>query len=332
MTDDSTLALLTTMLVQTLDARQFDIPALLRRAGIDPAVLENGHARVPPEQVDRLWEAAMEVSGGDLSIALDHATHRNWSNFHLFGLGLNASATLAEASERMARAYRVINPSAPVFCDSANGEFHVTCEPAYTGWAAPRELAFLAIVVARWRSMLRADLVPLRVQCATVARPSDAALCSRIDALFGCAVQYGQPQVRISLPLAVAQERLPMADAAFAAHCDAIVAHYLAEIERPAIATSVVRCISRGLFDRQSVADSLCISSRTLQRRLAAENLSFAQLLEETRRGLADNYLRSGRFAVKEVAYMLGYTDAANFSRAFRGWFGQTPESIRVRA
>lgn len=332
MSDNSALALLTAMLVKTLEARHYHGGELLRRAGIDPAVLEHPHLRVSPMQIDRLWEVAMEASGGDLSIAIDHARHPHWNNLHMFGLGVNASATLADASERMARAYRVINPSTPVLCESSNGEFHVSCEPVSKGWVPAREIAFLALILHLWRQALHPDLRPARVQSMTVERPADAALCRHIDDFFGCHMQYGQQHIRISLPLTVAQARLPMADATFAARCDAVAASYLAEIERPPIAAAVSRCIGEGLFDKDSVAGRLGISARTLHRRLAADNLSFARVLEETRRALAENHLRSGRFAVKEVAYMLGYADAANFSRAYRSWFGRTPGSMRMRA
>lgn len=331
MTDHSQLAAVTALLVKTLEERGFDCQALLLRAGIEPARLSETDARLPSESVDRLWQAIMEVSNGDLSIAIDYVQRHNWSTLHVFSFGLHASANLIEVSERIARAMRFLSDITRVVCSRAGIEFHLTCEPAGSSWAAPREVVCLAIVLNIWRSVLRADLAPLCVQFLAVDRPANAAMRARIEDYFGCPVLYRQKHIRMTLPLDVAQEPLPMANTVLAARSDAVVTEYLAEFERPAFAAAVVRCIAEGSFDKDSVARQLGISPSTLQRRLMAEKLNFKQLLLETRRNVAEGYLRSGRYSVKEVAYMLGYADPASFSHAFRDWYGVPPDTIRQR-
>lgn len=78
------------------------------------------------------------------------------------------------------------------------------------------------------------------------------------------------------------------------------------------------------------VARSLAIGARTLQRRLAEHGLGFADLLDTTRRTLAENYLRRSELTLAEIAYMLGYVEQASFFRAFRRWHGETtPDAFR---
>jgi AraC-like DNA-binding protein len=48
-------------------------------------------------------------------------------------------------------------------------------------------------------------------------------------------------------------------------------------------------------------------------------------VLDETRRGLAEAYLRDARFSQAEIAYLLGFSDQSNFSRAYRRWTGHSP-------
>ena len=71
------------------------------------------------------------------------------------------------------------------------------------------------------------------------------------------------------------------------------------------------------------------MSTRSLQRHLAAAGLSFAGLVDDVRFQLACGLLRDPHSKVVEVSAELGYTDSANFTRAFRRWAGVSPRSFR---
>jgi AraC-like DNA-binding protein len=77
------------------------------------------------------------------------------------------------------------------------------------------------------------------------------------------------------------------------------------------------------------IAARLHLSARTLQRKLAADGLSFSQLLDDVRREQALHRLRIGTTHLVELAYMLGFVDTNSFYRAFRRWTGTTPEKYR---
>ena len=83
------------------------------------------------------------------------------------------------------------------------------------------------------------------------------------------------------------------------------------------------------LPDLASSATALNMSSRTLVRRLAVQNSSYKQLLEATRSDYAKNLLQTTHLTVAEIAYVLGYSDAANFIRAFRRWYAVSPAAWR---
>src|SRR5260370_45443 len=86
----------------------------------------------------------------------------------------------------------------------------------------------------------------------------------------------------------------------------------------------------------EDIADTLHISSRTLQRRLQDEGSSFQRVLEEARHQLARHYLNNSVLELNEAAYLLGYEDSNSFVRAFRTWEGIPParwrETQRARA
>jgi len=73
-------------------------------------------------------------------------------------------------------------------------------------------------------------------------------------------------------------------------------------------------------------------SSSTLQRQLQAEGLTYRSVLENTRRSLAEEYLREGSQSHAQIAYLLGFSDQSNFSRAFKRWTSMSPRQFQERA
>ena len=74
---------------------------------------------------------------------------------------------------------------------------------------------------------------------------------------------------------------------------------------------------------------ALGCSRQTLYRRLKAEGITFAVLLDRLRRRLALRFVREQGLSVKETAYRLGFSDPAAFSRAFKRWTGKSPSEAR---
>jgi AraC-like DNA-binding protein len=76
-------------------------------------------------------------------------------------------------------------------------------------------------------------------------------------------------------------------------------------------------------------AEASGISIRTLQRRLTSEGLTYERLVDQVRFEQATRLLSDPTIKMIEVATELGYTDAANFTRAFRRWAGVSPKAYR---
>src|SRR5438105_168882 len=80
----------------------------------------------------------------------------------------------------------------------------------------------------------------------------------------------------------------------------------------------------------QDLAREMHLSTRTLQRRLTEQGITFQRLLDEARRELAHHYLLHSPRELNETAYLLGYEDANSFFRAFHHWEGTTPGQWRL--
>jgi AraC-like DNA-binding protein len=87
--------------------------------------------------------------------------------------------------------------------------------------------------------------------------------------------------------------------------------------------------LSNGEPTRTALAHRLHMSERTLARRLNDRAVSFRALLDNVRKELALAYIDQARYAVTDIAYLLGFSDQSNFARSFRRWTGSTPSKYR---
>lgn len=78
------------------------------------------------------------------------------------------------------------------------------------------------------------------------------------------------------------------------------------------------------------VAERLAMSRQTLFRKLKLEGVTFEKVLDELRHRVALAYLADKKVSVNETAYLLGFSDPAAFSRAFKRWTGQSPRKARL--
>jgi AraC-like DNA-binding protein len=79
----------------------------------------------------------------------------------------------------------------------------------------------------------------------------------------------------------------------------------------------------------ESIGHEFGMSARTLQRRLAGEGVSYQKLLDDERKAAAGRFVTESTLAIGEIAYLLGYSEAPPFYRAFKRWYGRTPEKFR---
>lgn len=93
----------------------------------------------------------------------------------------------------------------------------------------------------------------------------------------------------------------------------------------------ILPTLHRGEAGAGAIASAMGFSRQTLFRRLKDEGVTFAQVLDDLRHRMALHYLQGRKASVNEVAYLVGFSDRAAFSRAFKRWTGQSPGEVRAR-
>jgi AraC-like DNA-binding protein len=98
---------------------------------------------------------------------------------------------------------------------------------------------------------------------------------------------------------------------------------------RERVRHAVVRRLRDGEPGISGVAEALATSERSLQRKLQAEGVSFRDVVDEARHKLAVVYLGDQSLSMTDIACLLGYSEGAAFTRAFKRWTGQAPSHAR---
>jgi AraC-like DNA-binding protein len=319
-------------IARALDTRGISAPPLFARAGLDFAAVDDPDGRYPVSATALLWRLAVEATG-DPSFGLEVARHTSPMTFHALGFALAASGSVREAFDRMVRYYRLVSDIATIRLEERGATYRVAIltEPGtHPGIEAID--AVVAVAVRLCRSLTDRQFSPVGVELQRPAPPDTAPF----DRCFRAPITFGASADALTLPKDKCDERIPGANPEIARANDLIAAQALARWDQSQLAARVrillMERLPTGAPSQSEVARVLGMSPRALQRRLTLEATTFATLIDDTRRELALAYLREGRCSMTDIGYLLGFSGAASFTRAFRRWTGQTPSEFQRRS
>jgi AraC-like DNA-binding protein len=314
---------------KALEARGHDAPRLFARAGLDFAALDDPDARYPVRATALLWRLAVETTG-DPSFGLEVARHTSPTTFHALGFSLAASGSVREAFERVVRYYRLVSDAALIRFEERGAAYRVSVRTSPLAHPSIEAIdAVMAVAVRLCRSLTDRQFAPLSVELRRPAPPDP----TPFHRCFRAPVTFDAEEDAMMLSRAKCDERIQGANPELARANDRIAAEALARWESSHLADRVrvvlLDGLPHGAQSQAEVARILGLSTRALQRRLAGESTSYGALVDATRRELALAYLREARHSMTDIGYLLGFSGAASFTRAFRRWTGKTPSEYQ---
>ena len=316
-----------------LRTQGLDVPALFRQAGLDLRELDNAHSRMSVEQVDRLWMLAEQQSQQPF-VALSRATADKPTSFDALAYSMMSCKNLAEAIERLVQYIAVVSDAVDLRVVNVAGGCRIEVipmEPPQPGRSSRLDYTIVTFLAfCRW--VTGRDIVPLGVE---LAYPAPTQLrCHQLA--FSCTPRFNALGHALLLRKADLQLPLPTANAVLSPLHDRVVQEVVRELHpvsiRRQIATSLVRGMASGRVLRREVASDLCMSDRTLQRRLAQAGTSFQKEFDTLRRQLTENYLRDPKVPLAGIASLLGFAEESTFYRACQRWFQMSPKQAREEA
>jgi AraC-like DNA-binding protein len=330
MTKWATSAVWVKGIAEMLAAEGLDARALLMAAGIDPAELDAQGARVATEKISRLWELAVERSGNP-AIGLTQPHVARPASFDVVGYTMMSCANLQAAYERLRRYLLILSDALTMTLSEESGRYRIML--ALSGGERPvpkQRIEFIMVnLVSLCCWISGREIRPAAIE---LSYPTPANLEPYRQA-FGCPISFAATVNSLSFALADMTMPLPTSNPVLAAMHERFAGDYLRHFDNAQTSYRCREVIIRRLPDgeprRDQVAGELCMSERTLQRRLEEEATSFLQLLDSTRRELAEQYLGGLNLSLAQAAYLLGFADQSSFFRACKRWFEVSPGQYR---
>jgi AraC-like DNA-binding protein len=310
-----------------------EVGPLAARAGFAPHATPDPDARLPREVYLRLWAAVREQSA-DPAFALRMGALADARQMGVLGSVLRSCHTLREVGGQFARHARLLNSLYRVHTREEGGlyvyAYAADCPPALE-----REFveAHLAAAVTLCRQLAGPDLAPVELRF----RSPQPAHVEAYRRTFRAPLRFAQEEN--ALVLAAGDLERPVLHRDRYAHALLLrhAAALLADLEREdgvrgRVQRHVLETLGGGGAGIEGCAAALGLSRRTLHRRLREEGTTFQALQEETRRGLALEYLARPDVPAGDVALLLGFSEPSAFHRAFRRWTGKTASQYRGEA
>lgn len=307
----------------------FNPAPALHRAGLQRAMLRDPDQMIPTDAALDLLEESAALSGFP-AWGLRMAELRQLSDFGSVSLLISHQRTLRDAIVTTLRFRHLLNEALAMTIEEADGyavirEEIMSERPQRQGI----ELA-IGVLMRMCGSVLGGYWKPRRVRF-THGAPSDLSVHRRV---FPCGVDFDSECNGIVCASIDLDATNPRADAVMARYARQFV-ETIPQMVSSSIDLDVRRAIYLGLpagnATIECVARSLGLSVRTVQRQLGAANTSFADLLNDVRRQMAQRYIQDSSHSIGRIAELLGYTTASSFSRWYAAQFGMAPRRDRGR-
>jgi AraC-like DNA-binding protein len=329
--EKSTLASVVTVFIEAMEkGYQFDLRPVLSDLGMDLEKVSVSGARYPDAIFDGVWDALQRKTGDDC-VGLTIGQYIRPTTFHALGYAWLASSTLAGAFRRLERYDKIVSTVDNIEVHDYENYTVLTLRTIVDVPEIPQaaDAYFMGIVkLCQWVS--DSHTVPLEVRF----RHPDYGRAGDYVTAFGAPVKFGADANQLLFDRSVVEKPLPGENTQLASVNDQVAEHYLETLDPKIVASQVrsllLKLLPSGDVTQQRVADRLNRSTSSLQRQLRAEGASFNEVRDDVRKSLAIDYIQEGRLSLNEIAFLVGFSDQSNFSRAFRRWTGKAPKDWRV--
>jgi AraC-like DNA-binding protein len=316
------------------DELKLETLPLLRHSGLSRAMLDNPEQMIPARSVIRLLEESAEASGC-VTFGLRMAERRGIADLGMVSLLIAHQTTLRDALSVLTQFRNRINTNLALRIEEFDGMVLLRERFAFDPPMPSRQADDLALGVLDQlcRAVLGQRWNPLAI-CLPYEQPPVAER-PVFHRLFSCPLEFNADFEGILLNNSDLDLPNPRADPALAAHARNLVAAIIDPGERSVVQEveqAIQIMLPSGRASVGTIADSLGMTVRTLQRRLDGEGAQFSDLLDRVRVRELNRHLAQRRLRLTDIADLLGYSSLSAFSNWYRGRFNEAPSEARRRA
>ena len=306
---------------------------LLQEAGIAQGTLDDPEARITARALGDLVLRALALTA-EPGLGFYYGLQLKLSSHGVVGLAAMASATLRDAILVAERYLALRAPYLQLLASNQGDQVEVELRSTLEH-ADPRLRVFITEALFTALIQIAGMLLGHSITGVVELSYPEPAHFPGFAHLWPGPARFGRPRNRLVFAAGLLTESLQMADEVAARRA---LSECERELSKLGEASTLLASVRRQLAARSAGFPSLTelaherhVSVRTLKRRLSEQGTSYRQLLDELRRDRALMLLERADQTVEEIAESLGYSDPANFNRAFRRWLGVAPSLWRAQ-
>jgi AraC-like DNA-binding protein/transcriptional regulator with XRE-family HTH domain len=323
---------LTRLAADRLRRAGIKLQPLLSRVGLTVDQIDEPERRISASNQIAFLDAAADALNDDL-LGFSLAEEFDLRDLGLLYYVMASSDTLGDALKRAARYSRITNEAIVLHYKEAP-------EPrlglVYSGiprHADLQQIEFCIVAMVRVSRVLSGRrFFPKRVSISHVRSRGIAKFAGSL----GKDLEFGSDADEIDFPAGAAKWPLVGADARLnkilLKTCEESLSSRKSTTGkfRTAVENAISPLLPHGQAKASIIAKKLGMSERTLTRRLAEEDVTFNEILQQLKARLAIRYLEENSMPISRVAWLLGFEEASSFSHACRRWTGKSPREFRL--
>ena len=322
--------------VRAASTQGIDTTRLLLQAGLAPDLLTSDEGRVGGEQFQAFVHLLCEHTGNPI-LGLETGDFVQPGSYSVLGYITMSCATLGEAIARIAPFEKLVGDMGVTRIEDAGENLRLVWHCAYTDPLVRPHL--VDNVFASWIRYARWLADDSGASPTEVALQRSAPSRERIrdyTERWGCPVTFNAPDNSLLLAKSLLTVPLRQPDPLLRKTLEAHANSQLATLESDTALTtkvkhSIQQQLLQGITRQDMIAEHLGMTSRTLQRKLSQEGVSYQALLDEVRQAMAEDLLVNTELAIPEIGERLGYSEPTSFHRKFKAVTGITPGAFREK-
>ena len=306
---------------------------VLRDAKIPLADVHSPQARISLAQLMTVCKNALRLSTDH------HLPYRIGASIHISTYGMYGYALLCcpdfrKAMEFAMRYHALAAPLTTINFEEDKASAKWTIEPNMPVLADPALYRFvvemqIGIHISLMRDIMGPGFAPSEIR---LAYPQASNFCLPPDQI-GCPVRFNQPNNQIVFKAQWLDRSADLGNKTTYPTIVALCDDLLGDLRLRVGVAGKVRAVLLGDIANppsfEAIAKLLGVNDRSLRRQLRQQGFSFRGLRDELRTQIALRYLRNKTLANEDIALALGFSDAANFRRAFHRWTNMAPSDVR---
>lgn len=315
---------------------ELDLETLLLNVGLEPALAFSQDEQIPYEKVAKIREVVRSHFPYD-SFALEVGQRIPIGELGVVDYVCIQSTSLADAMENLSRYFQLVaHPNLGLtFHVKEDGGYLETASNYHVhdkvGWFEQQSVEFtFSVILHRIRYATGLNMFPKHIYL-RYPKPDDIEVYEHI---FGQSITFNSEKNIMIL----SNEALALSPVKADFRLYKLLRGYVDEaIEKIPDATDIEGRVLQVLKAKlqsgdtaiKSIAPMLCMSPRTLHRKLQDAGTSYNALREKLRFELAKTYLHDYAMNISDISYLLGFSQVSAFHRAFKRWANVTPQDYR---